>query len=85
MDLGLDRTWGWSLGGRVVVIRGLSWSDKDWVLVLVVVLVFFDKSGGDLGGDLVDLQEMVNLLGGISLRGEVKKMGLFVSEEFTVK
>lgn len=69
----------------MVVVRGLSWSDKDWVLVLVVVLVFFDKSGGDLGGDLVDLQEMVNLLGGISLRGEVKKMGLFVSEEFTVK
>jgi hypothetical protein len=89
MDLGLDKNWGWSVAGleRVVDVKGLSCSDKDGVLFFLFLLLLLgsDKSGGDSGGDLVDLQEMMNLLVGICLIGEVKKMGLLVSEEFTVK
>lgn len=87
MDLGLDKNWDWSVGGfeRVVDVKGLSCSDKDGVLFFLFLLLGSDKSGRDSGGDLVDLQEMMNLLVGICLIGEVKKMGLLVSEEFTVK
>lgn len=96
MDFGLESNWDWSLGGleRVVEVRGWSCSDKDKDGFFLLLLSFFfllflllgsAKSGGDFGGDLVDLQERLNLLVEICLNGEVKKMGLLVSEEFTVK
>lgn len=91
MDLGLDINWDWSWGGggseRVVVVRGWSCSDKDkdgfWFFLLLVV--GSAKSGGDLGGDLAERQEMLNFLVGICRKGEEKKMGRFVSEEFRVQ
>lgn len=59
--------------------KGLSCSDKDGVFLLG-----FAESVEDLGGDFEELQEMVNLIVGICLNGEVKKMGLFVSKECPV-
>lgn len=77
MDFGLVKSWVWSLLGleRVVVERGLSCSDKDWLFWFGSVK--FEEA---FGGDLDELQKMVNLLVGCCLSGEVKKMALFVSE-----
>lgn len=74
----------------MVVVRGRSCSDKDrdgslFFVFLVVAAAGSAKSGGDLGGDLAERQEMLNFLGAICRKDGEKKMGLFVSEEFTVQ
>jgi hypothetical protein len=82
VDFGLDKRWVWSLVGleRVVVDRGLSCSDKDGVF-----WVGSDNFGEAFGGDLEELQKMVDLLVVCCLNGELKIMGLFVSERWPVK
>ena len=60
--------------------RGLSCLDKDGVF-----WVGCDNFGEALRGDLEELQKMVNLLVVCCLNGELKIMGLFVSERWPVK
>jgi hypothetical protein len=82
VDFGLDKSWVWSLEGleRVVVDRGLSCSDKDGFFWFGSV-----KFGDTFGGDLEELHKMVNLLTLCCLCGELKIMGLLVSERCPVK
>lgn len=55
VDFGLDKRLASSLGvsERVVLVKGLSWSDKDGFFFSVFGCA---KSEGDLGGDLEELQ-----------------------------
>lgn len=82
MDFGLDMSCVWSLVGfeRVVVDKGLSCSDKDGFFWYGSI-----KLGEASWGDLEELHKMVNLLVGCCLSGDLKIMGLFVSERFPVK
>lgn len=60
--------------------RGLSCSDKDGFLWFGSI-----KFGDTFGGDLEELHKMVTLLTLCCLCGELKIMGLFVSERCPVK
>lgn len=60
--------------------RGLSCSDKDGFFWFGSV-----KFGDTFGGDLEELHKMVNLLTLCCLCGELKIMGLLVSERCPVK
>lgn len=70
----------------MVAERGLSWSDKEGFLGLGDSEIFCGGFVEDDVSEVEELQEMASLfLVGLCLIGEVKKMGLFVSDFGIVK